>query len=62
MKTENQKPTLESILEELDSTIANAIDKLDEHVTFGEHLSDEDFDVIQDNIDALEAIRGVINA
>ena len=62
MSKKNQQSTLQSILEELDSTIANAIDKLDEHVTFGEHLSDEDFDVIQDHIDALEAIRGVINA
>ncbi len=53
---------LKAILEELDSTIVNAIDKLDEAVTYGEHLSDEDFDVIQDHIDALEAIRGVINA
>ena len=52
---------LKDILEELDSTISNAIDKLDEHVTYGEHLSDEDFDVIQDNIDSLETIRGVIN-
>ena len=53
--------TLKDILEELDSTVANAIDKLDEAVTYGEHLSDEDFDAIQDHIDALEAIRGVIN-
>ncbi len=52
---------LKDILEELDSTIANAIDKLDEAVTYGEHLSDEDFDIIQDHIDALEAIRGIIN-
>ena len=50
------------ILEALDSTIANAIDKLDEAVTYGEHLSDEDFDVIQDHIDTLESIRGEINA
>ena len=53
--------TLKEILEELDSTVADAIDKLDEAVTYGEHLSDEDFDAIQDHIDALEAIRGVIN-
>ena len=62
MREQNQKSTLKSILEELDSTIANAIDKLDEHVTFGEHLSDEDFETIKDHIDSLEAIRGVINA
>ena len=54
--------TLKEILEELDSTVANAIDKLDEAVTYGEHLSDDDFDVIQDHIDVLESIRGVINA
>ncbi len=60
MKKENQ--SLNDILEELDSTIANAIDKLDEAVTYGEHLSDDDFDAIQDHIDVLESIRGVINA
>lgn len=49
------------ILEELDSTIAKAIDKLDEAITYGEHLTDEEFDVIQDHIDTLESIRGVIN-
>ena len=54
--------SLRQILEALDSTIANAIDKLDEAVTYGEHLSDEDFDVIQDHIDTLESIRGEINA
>jgi len=52
---------LHKILEELDSTIANAIDKLDEAVTYGEHLTDEEFDVIQDHIDTLESIRGEIN-
>ena len=59
MPKKNQN--IKDILEELDSTIANAIDKLDEAVTYGEHLSDEDFDVIQAHIDALESIRGVIN-
>jgi len=54
--------TLRQTLEELDSTIANAIDKLDEAVTFGEHLSDDDFDTIQGHIDTLESIRGEINA
>lgn len=54
--------TLRQTLEELDSTIANAIDKLDEAVTFGEHLSDDDFDIIQDHIDTLESIRGEINS
>ena len=59
MMKKNQ--TLKDILEELDSTIANAIDKLDEAVTYGEDLTEEEFDVIQDHIDSLEAIRGVIN-
>ena len=49
------------ILEELDSTIANTIDKLDEAVTYGEHLTDEEFDEVQDHIDTLESIRGAIN-
>ncbi|WP_415406861.1 hypothetical protein ACLHDG_14005 [Sulfurovum sp. CS9] len=53
--------SLKQILEELDSTLANAIDKLDEAVTYGEHLTDEEFDVIQDHIDTLESIRGEIN-
>ena len=53
--------TLRQILEELDSTIANAIDKLDESVTYGEHLTDVEFDVIQDHIDTLESIRGEMN-
>ncbi len=34
------------ILEALDSTIANTIDKLDEAITYGEYLSDEEFDII----------------
>ena len=55
------KRTLQNILEELDSTIANAIDKLDEAVTYGENLTDEEFDEIQDHIDTLESIRGAIN-
>ena len=54
--------SLRQILEELDSTIANAIDKLDEAITYGEYLSDEEFDIIQEHIDNLESIRGVINA
>ncbi len=53
--------SFKQILEELDNTIANAIDKLDEAITYGEHLSDEEFDEIQDHIDTLEGIRGVIN-
>ena len=53
--------TLGQILEELDSTIANAINKLDDAVIYGEHLTDEEFDIIQDQIDALENIRGLIN-
>ena len=53
--------SLRQILEELDSTIANAIDKLDEAVTYGENLTDEEFDEIQDHIDTLESIRGAIN-
>ena len=53
--------TLRQILEELDSTIAKAIDKLDDAVIYGEHLTDEEFDIIQDQIDALENIRGFIN-
>ena len=53
--------TLKEILEELDSTVASAIDKLDDVVIYGEDLTDEEFDTIQDYIDALEAIRGVIN-
>ncbi len=56
------KPILPNILEALDSTVANAIDKLDEAVVYGEHLTDEEFDIIQDYVDALEAIRGDINA
>ena len=52
---------LKDVLEELDSTISNAIDYLDQVVTYGEDLTDDDFDIIQDHIDALEAIRGVIN-
>ena len=53
--------TLGQILEELDSTIANAINKLDDAVIYGEHLTDEEFDIIQDQIDTLENIRGLIN-
>jgi len=56
------KSTLHSILEELDSKVAEAIDALDTHIIYGEHLTDEEFDVIQDYIDSLEAIRGEINA
>ncbi len=60
MATEKQV-SLKQILEDLDSTIAKAIDDLDTHIIFGEHLTDEEFDVIQDQIDALEDIRGVLN-
>jgi len=56
------EPSFRQILETLDSTMTNAIDKLDEAITYGEHLSDEEFDIIQDHIDTLESIRGVINA
>ena len=54
--------SFKQILEELDSAIANAIDKLDEAIVYGEYLSDGEFDEIQDHIDTLESIRGVINA
>ena len=56
------KSTLQTILEELDSKVAEAIDALDTHIIYGEHLTDEEFDVIKDYIDSLEAIRGEINA
>ena len=55
------KSTLQTILEELDSKVAEAIDALDTHIIYGEHLTDEEFDVIKDYIDSLEAIRGEIN-
>ena len=61
MTIQNQKPTLANILDELDDTIAKAIDKLDTNIIYGEHLTDEEFDTIQDYIDSLEDIRGVIN-
>ena len=53
--------TLKQYLEELDSCVAGAIDKLDDAVIYGEDLTDEEFDTIQDFIDKLEDIRGVIN-
>ena len=51
------------ITETLDSVIANEIDRLESSKDSAEqHISDHEYEQLQDFIDALEAIRGVINA
>ena len=51
------------ITETLDSVIANEIDRLESSKDSAEqHISDDEYEQLQDFIDQLEAIRGVINA
>ena len=51
------------ITETLDSVIANEIDRLESSKDSAEqHISDDEYEQLQDFIDQLEDIRGVINA
>ena len=50
------------ITETLDSVIANEIDRLESSKDSAEpHITDDEYQQLQDFIDQLEAIRGVIN-
>ncbi len=50
------------ITETLDSVIANEIDRLESSRDSAEpHITDDEYEQLNDFIDALEAIRGVIN-
>jgi len=51
-----------TIVNTLDSSISNAIDKMEEQSQLHEtDLTDEEFEILKDYIDTLEGIRGEIN-
>jgi len=50
------------VLELLDSDIANRIDNIEDVLSSDEHLSDDNIEILEDIIDRLEEIRGIINA